>query len=402
MKRSVGSLLGLAGFSIVGIGAWLWLQRPPKPPEIPLAGLEADVAQAVRSARDEVAKQPRSADTWGLLGQTLLGNQIADKQSLICFLEAERLDSSDPRWPYYQGIVLVNRGDREEALGKLTRAADLCDEQQGDAAPRLALAETLLALGRDAEAEEHVRQVWTRNPQDARAQYDLALVAAGRNDLQECRRHLEACLVSPQARHKASVQLAALCLRTGDKQGAVKFRKLAEQEAKDKDWPDPFVAEYLALSQRQRDRFRLVDQLEAAGRFAQAGRILADMVEKDPADFLPQLMLGRILPQIPPTDQVQAMRLLEAAEQHLRKAEQLAPEKAQTYYLLSLVLFRQGEMLLQKPDRPKAVHFFEQAVESARRALAITPDFGPAYMALGLSLKFLGRRAEGLSPGRSL
>src|SRR5262249_53567443 len=129
-------------------------------------------------------------------------------------------------------------------------------------------------------------------------------------------------------------------------------------------------------------------------------------------------------------------------------ARQLAPDKIQVHYLLSLVLYKRGDPLghgkvvgpthfhlqscgaegltpagaptgplLQRlsalavmetdpfalaktadPEKGKAL--LEEAVEAARKALAIRSDSGLAHMALGLSLKSLGRRSEALAAFR--
>src|SRR5207249_3090915 len=59
----LAALLLLAG----ALGAYLWWPSgPAAPPEIPLDGVEPDVARAVRLARAAVVKEPRSAASWGL------------------------------------------------------------------------------------------------------------------------------------------------------------------------------------------------------------------------------------------------------------------------------------------------------------------------------------------------
>ena len=81
----------------------------------------------------------------------------------------------------------------------------------------------------------------------------------------------------------------------------------------------------------------------------------------------------------------------------MRRANQLAPEKAQVHYYLSLILMLKGEELKKKgePDQAKAA--FAEAAVWARKVLAVTPDNGLAYMTLGKSLKHLGERADALA-----
>ncbi|HEX5271272.1 MAG TPA: tetratricopeptide repeat protein, partial [Gemmataceae bacterium] len=91
---------------------------------------------------------------------------------------------SPPKWEP-PGIALqspshlLNQGDREGSLPYLQRAADRGSRSgDGNDAPRLLLAETLLALGRGDEAEPHLQGVLARHPDDPRARYDMGLLLA--------------------------------------------------------------------------------------------------------------------------------------------------------------------------------------------------------------------------------
>src|SRR5260370_23626968 len=105
---------------------------------------------------------------------------------------------------------------------------------------------------------------------------------------------------------------------------------------------------------------------------------------------MPQLRMGRVVPQV---------GKYEVGENHLRRALELAPDKIQVHYLLSLVFLKQGEALRQgsEANRLKAPALFERSAASARRVLTLKPDYGFAHYALGLALKNLGRRTEALA-----
>jgi tetratricopeptide (TPR) repeat protein len=332
------------------------------------------VVQVITEKRAAVRDDPRSGEAWGELGRALMVNEIHSDISLACFTEAERLDPKNPRWPYFSGgILAVTLHKPEEAIAKLQRAVELCDRGDRQGTPRLLLAETLLSLGQLEDAERHFQQVLATDPRNVRAHYGLGLVASARGDWHNCRKQLETCLSSPQAGKKARIHLAAVCERLGDKKSADKYTTEAARLPGDADWMDPFRAEHLQLAKRKMDRYRAVEYLEAAGHFDQAVSILADLVQKYPNDYLPHLMMGRILPQ---------MGKFQPAEEHLRTALQLAPDKIQVYYLLGLVLFERG--------------LFEESAQFARKALALNPDYGYAHMCLGRALKALGDRKEAL------
>ena len=102
-------LIGLTGCLVLAAlaagGVYFWLQIPRAVPEISLEGQEVEVADAVTEARDAVVKTPRSANAWGQLGRVLIANEIHQEIALVCFLEAERLDPEEPRWPYCLSAV---------------------------------------------------------------------------------------------------------------------------------------------------------------------------------------------------------------------------------------------------------------------------------------------------------
>jgi tetratricopeptide (TPR) repeat protein len=377
---------------LAGLGAAVSFVRfrdpPPVPPDAPGDESEPAVAVAVRLARERVLKEPRSGAAWGELGEVFIANEL-EQESAVCFTQAERFEPSNPRWPYFRGGPILNQGDRAGAVPYFQRATDLV-EASGEAndTPRLFLAETLLALGRMDEAEGHYRRVLARHPDDLRAHYGLGLLAVARDQWDAARDEFRRCLGSPQAQQKACVQLAAVCQRLGDTDEADKFRQQADRLPKDLDWSDPYVAEYLKRAVKKRNRYRLVEDLQAAGRFPEALKALQPLTEDYPDDYLPQLTLGKVLGQ---------MGEVSSAERVLRRALQLAPDKAQVHYYLSLILMLKGQQLEKKGAAEQAEAAFREAVQRAREALAITKDNGYAYMTLGQSLKSLGQRDEALA-----
>src|SRR5262245_60066860 len=80
-----GLALVAASALAAGVGAYYWFRVPlPQPPEINLALREPPLAAAVREARAELDRSPRSAAAWGRLGVVLAAYQI-DRQATVCF-----------------------------------------------------------------------------------------------------------------------------------------------------------------------------------------------------------------------------------------------------------------------------------------------------------------------------
>jgi tetratricopeptide (TPR) repeat protein len=357
---------------------------PPLPPDPKAEDLEPLVAFSVRTKRDRVLQEPKSAVAWGELGEVFLANEMA-VEARTCFVEAARLDTEDPRWPYLQGVILVNDGDREESLSHFQRAIDLSkNDSKVNPVAHLVLAETMLYLGMAKEAETHIHLVHERSPNDPRVRYDAGLLAIAFGDWETARGDLSLCLDSPYSRKKARIQLAAVCGRLKDSARAEGLQKELEQMPTDWDWPDPIVEEYMSKALRKRNSFNIAESLESQGRFEEAAQIASGVVENYPDDDVAQAYLGRLLAQSPQQGD------LRSAERALLQAVRLAPQKVNPHYILSLILIRQGEILLRN-NKTQAESKFQGAAKEASEAIAIKPDYGFAHMALGLALKHLGK-----------
>ncbi|MGH7168751.1 MAG: tetratricopeptide repeat protein [Gemmataceae bacterium] len=371
--------------------AFWWIRRTPLtllPPTVPRNETDRGILAVVEKARGDVLKKPRSARAWGRLGQVFLANEL-NAEAEICLVEAERLDSANPRWPYYQAAILVSQGQPEAAVPILQRAVERGEAAASDnLTPSLLLAETLLALGRLDEAEKQFRHVLKRRDEEPRAHYGLALVYAARSDWPASRTHLERCLENPWTRRKACVQLAVVCRRLGEASEAEKYHQLVDRLPPDQDWIDPFVMDYLPWAVKKTSRYRHAEALEARGQLREAAQVLQELLEESPNEYRPRVALAKVIGLL--GDHAGAERLL-------REALRLAPEKVRLRCYLSLTLFARGEALARNGERELAEKCYREAVQRAREALAVKADFGLAYMALGLSLKALGQRADALA-----
>jgi tetratricopeptide (TPR) repeat protein len=391
-------LVLLAALVLVGGalgGRYWWYTRPSSPPEVPLAGLESELADILVETRAAVLQDPRNPETWGTYGRALQVNEVFPEASRICFEEAERLAPEDPRWPYFLADAHLSMGNREEAVAKLQRTVALCDSRQDmPEGPRLLLAETLASLEHAEEAESiFLQSLVVVAPENARAHFGLGTLAFSRGDWPACRKHLERCVGSPQTRKKACAQLATVCEQLGDKFYADYYANLQARLPKDVGWTDSFLNEHAHLTRLKRHRYRMVDQLEAQGQFAKAEIILKQMIKAYPTEDTPHLAMGRIVAQ---------MGQYERAEGHLRIALKLAPEKYQAHYLLALALFRRGETLwfAKDGDKAKATELLEESAALSRHVIAQRPDYGFAHMALGLTLKYLDQGDASLAEFR--
>jgi tetratricopeptide (TPR) repeat protein len=376
-------VFGSAALAVGGWFAWRWYAAPT-PPAVNLDGAEPDVAAAVEAARQKVRQDPYSAAAWGALGR-LLRSSGYSPDAAVCFDQAERLDPSDPRWPYLCGEALELR-DPDAALPHLRRAVAVCDRAHEDnLAPRLRLAEALLARGPDgeAEAEAVLRRALEIDDDDPSVHLDLGQLAYQRDELEEARAQFARCEKSPQTHKLACVRLAEVCGRLGKDKAAAEFARTAAAAPPDRHWPDPWLTECFQQGVGVADLFRRADQLEAQDHLPEAVELLRDAAERSP-DYRVSVELGKDL------------ALLEdyaAAEAALKGAVRQAPEKFQAHFQLSKALVAWAEKRRQAGDADGARRLYEESEGEARAALARKADDGPAYVLLGLALKGQGRRA---------
>jgi tetratricopeptide (TPR) repeat protein len=387
LKRLVlaGSILAVM---TAGLAFYLIRFRAPipAPPEFDFDEMEPAVAELVGSARQRVVEDPRSAESWGTLGEILLANDM-EKPSVECFAQAERLDGGSLLWPYYQAVAWYNQGNLEQAVVCLRRAIPLCSEPEAGT-PRLLLGEILLKQGRADDAAELFRKVLLQRPADARAHFDLGLVAISRQDWKSAREEFHHCLGHPATRQKASIQLALVCRRLGDVQAANGFQQQARRLPKDAGWPDPLIVYHLRWTVLQSRRLEKIHSLMAAHRFPEALGEVQQLTAQYPDDYRSLATLGELLGR---------MGDHAGSEAALRKALSLAPDKPSIHHHLSLALLQQGEALFKDGSQARANAYFEEAIRHARETLAQRPDFGMAHLVLGQAYRRLGRTADAIA-----
>jgi tetratricopeptide (TPR) repeat protein len=346
----------LAGLALAG--AWYFWPAPDNsPPEPDLTGAEPEVAKAIRKARAEVQKAPRSAAAWGRLGMLLRAHDYAAAAS-ACLARAEQLDAKDPRWPYLQGLTLVLT-DREAAIPLLERASD---RSPRSTAPRLRLAEVLLQQGRLDEAGRHFRRVLDAEPGNPRAALGLARRAQRRGELREALDHLQRAVASPLVRKAALLLRAEVHQQLGEGDAAAADLRAAAPLPEDPRWPDPYVEEVEGLAVRGHTQLALdkAKQLFQQLRLPEAAEVLEEAARDDPAADRVFRFLGEV-----------RLRLGEPAraEQALRHALELTPDAAEVHSQLGTALFLQ--------DR------WDAAERSFRRAVELKPAHAMAHYNLG-------------------
>jgi tetratricopeptide (TPR) repeat protein len=391
-SRLVVVLLLFAGAA--GLG-WYHFLAPPLP-SVPLEGKDAPVQEAVGQALSQVRWHPRSGAAWGHLGQVLHIHSFP-AQADYSYKQAERFDPTNPRWPYLRGVLCLP--DAQAALPHLQKAADLCDRfDAGNTAPRLKLAQALLAQGRTTEATEQLERVIDDEPGNSRAHYHLGLLALADNRPETAVGHLLLSQRSPFARKKSCFQLAMAYRALGQSsetptEARAGFATLADEYSKqaaaapeDKPWIDPYLHEINLLTAGRSYYFQIAGEMQQQGRLLEAIALMEQVVQQFPDD----------------DSYIELTQLLIAAKEHAR-AEQAArqtlklrPDKVQGHYYLGESLFRQGLHIwnTQPAERATARAKFQEAEEHLRTATELMPIHPLAHVYRGRCLRYLDRHAD--------
>jgi tetratricopeptide (TPR) repeat protein len=341
-----------------GIGGWLWLRQgtAPPPPVVDLEGVDPAVETAIQNARQAVLNTPRSASAWGHLG-LILSAFYYRTEAIACFAQAERLDPSQPRWPYDQALLLL-LDNQDEAIARLRRALELCGDEPDIV--RLRLSEALLSAGRLDGAEEGFQRLLVRDAHHPRALLGLGRVAAQRQQWSEAMRYLGRAAADPRTARSAAIALAEVQQRRGDEKAAAEWRERVEKLPPDPRWPDPFAAEVQRLHVGQRVRIMQANQLLKQARVNEALQQYDQVIQDYPDSADAWFSLGQALYRL---------HNYSGAERTLQKTVALAPGFAEAHNYLGLSQMKQGELT--------------EAAASFRKAIDLKPDFALAYANLG-------------------
>jgi tetratricopeptide (TPR) repeat protein len=360
--------------AVAGAGGWyLWRPRTTvEPPAVDLADTDPAVSAAVNAATEDVRRSPRSAAAWGKLGKILAAHRFLDP-ARRCFIQAERLQPNEARWPYFHGLTLAF-SDNDGAIAQYQRAIQLGNNEP---AIRLRLAETLLGQGRLEEAEEQYRSLLKKTQFVPYSQLGLGRVAYQRGDLQAARTYLDQSVTDPATRKGSHSLLAAIELRANDATAAARERTLAADLPDDPEWSDPLLDEINREKVGKDARLNYAVTLVREQRSDEALALFRELTSTYPDWDQGWLSYGRFLLET---------RTYPAAEQALRKVVALSPDSVGGHFYLGVALFQRGEY------QEAAIHF--------RDAARLKPDYAMAHYNLGHTLKRQSDRAGAMTAFR--
>jgi tetratricopeptide (TPR) repeat protein len=336
-------------------------------PQLPdLTDADPQVAAAIKSAYDKVLQQPADGRAWGRLGMVLRAHDFATEANRA-FEQAERLDPSEPRWPYLRGRTLV-LNNPADGIAALERAAECCGDDP--LAPRLRLVEALLENGRLDEASVHLDTVLRIDPANRRAGLDRGRLALQREQWQTALKHLERCLDDVRTRRVTRQLRATIWNQLHEPERAREEQQQASRLPQDEPWHDLFVEEVLALQTGLQNSLRQAGSLVSYRRHAEAIRLLEQTVREYPQSTAAWLQLA---------DTWQQVKRLDRAEAAFREATRADANSVDAWFGLGYVQAERGRS--------------QDAADSFRRAIHLKADHAMAHFHLGVRLKELGDEA---------
>jgi tetratricopeptide (TPR) repeat protein len=291
------------------------------------------------------------ANAYGDLGRYLMAAQLPEAAD-AALRNAQSLNPSDYKWPYFLAHLARTQGDLPKALGLFERVLQL---KPDDMDSLVWLGDTSLAAGRPDAAEPAFARALQLDPNSVSAKYGAGRTALAKGDNATAVRYLEEVL------------------RSNPKAVAAHY---------------PLSQAYAALGNEEKAAEHL--RLRRDGRIAPRDTL---MVELD------------TLLESPQTFESQGIRKLDegdwagAAEQ-FRKGLALAPDNAALHHRLGTALSMMDDPKGARAEFETAVQkqadYFPAQFEYFRAALRARPDYTEAQLRLASSLRRTGQVSEAL------
>lgn len=348
----------------------------PTPPLPDASRMEAEVAAAIRAARDRLVEETGSAERWAAYGAVLLAHEL-HAEAAAAYRTAGELAPNDFRHAYLAARALWS-GDPEAAEAAALRAVALSPEYaparllagqlaEDRGAPEEAAAQYRAVLdgpdGRGAAAESPANR--------ASASFRLGRLLAADGDLAAALPLLERASEAAPESGAVQAALARLYRRAGDEPRAQAAAERARGLEHDLTIHDPLMDSVTALSVSVVGKERRAFAAEGAGNPRAAEALLRQMIGSRPDSADLYYNLGNNLSRQGRNDEALAA---------WRAALDRNPEHVSALVNSSIVLAQSGDLA--------------EAERRCRRVLEIRPNHPGALSSLGSIAALAGRRAE--------
>lgn len=336
---------------------------------------EKPVQEQLRFAREVLDRLLEDPDTdrlqlaaaFGHMGQLYLVYDFW-RVARTALANAEAIDPTDARWPYYKAIANTYDGNDEGVVAALNRVLELVPD---NLAARTRRAYALLDLGRFEEAEAECRRILELDPSHSAAHLGLGRIEFEAGRFEQATEHFTKALEGQPEGSAIHHRIGLALRRLGRREEAADH--LARNQQIPVSYADPLYSAMQALN---------VSRKAVFARGAEAMR--TGNPELALVAFEAAL---RALPDDPETVFNVAMALIDlgdkpAAEAQLREAIALDPDYREPRFNLALILAERDD--------------FEAAEPHFRRATEIDPDDLDAKTRWADSLTRLGRADEAI------
>ena len=160
---------------------------------------------AIKQAMDTSAPAADLAGAYGQYGMVLQASEYFDVAE-PCYLNAQKLDPSDIRWPYYLANLYKSRGEIDKAEAAFKRALEL---QPNDLATIIWLARLNLDQGKTDAAEMLFARAYSLAPRTVAVVAGLGRVAVAKRDYAGAVKYLEEGLAMDPDAESLHAPLAA-------------------------------------------------------------------------------------------------------------------------------------------------------------------------------------------------
>src|SRR6185436_16417585 len=153
-------------------------------------------AATMKTVENRAATIVELSTAYGEMGKLLMAAQYPEPAE-ACFLNAQSLDSSEFRWPYYLAHLYRTQGDLTRSRSFFERALEL---RPDDVDALVWLGNVYLLLGLPEAAETPFAKALSLEPKSVSARYGLGRVALARRDPRRAVTYLEEVLkIDPDA-----------------------------------------------------------------------------------------------------------------------------------------------------------------------------------------------------------
>ncbi len=333
---------------------------PEETPEVPqpdMTGMEAQVEQRLRETRGAILTGSDSAEAWGTFGMVAHAHELWE-EATVAYRQAEKLDPTDVRWPYYLGDVLSVVGTELPAAAAAFRRAM---KLRIDYAPaHMRLGKVLLADGRDGEAATELERALELEPDLQPARVTLAQIRLAEGQLEASETMLGEILAKQPRHAQALSTLGQVYNRQGRRAEARKIAERARSAAIYNLFEDPLMSKVVAEGISSVLLWERAKAFLDNGNSEQAMRGLRQVVKLRPQDADVHQQLGVVYGNLGDVDR---------SRRHLERAVALAPDRVD-----SLIQLATAQLDQQDPA---------PAIPHLNRILELAPDDPDARWLLG-------------------